>query len=72
MGCLFKQKWTRKDGRSGESAKWYGEYRDATGEVKRRPAVHRLDNFMPGFAEQFGQQSPHVLFIVRYQYCCHH
>jgi integrase len=37
MGDVFRQKYRRKDGRSGESAKWYGEYTDHTGKRRRVP-----------------------------------
>ena len=34
MGAIFKQRWTR-DGVTREARKWYGEYRDETGTVRR-------------------------------------
>jgi integrase/recombinase XerD len=37
MGDVFKQRWTRKDGRSGVSRKWYGQYRDHTDILRRVP-----------------------------------
>lgn len=37
MGDVFRQKYRRADGRSGESAKWYGAYTDHTGRRRRVP-----------------------------------
>src|SRR5262245_8697952 len=37
MGKLFKQKYRRKDGRSGESKKWYGKVRLANGRWRSVP-----------------------------------
>ena len=36
MGSLFKQKWT-KNGETRESRKWYGEFRDESGLIRRVP-----------------------------------
>lgn len=37
MGDVFKQKFKRRDGRRGESSKWYGQYRDHQGKLRRVP-----------------------------------
>lgn len=37
MGYVFKQKYKRKNGQSGVSKKWYGEYRDKDGKLRRVP-----------------------------------
>jgi integrase len=37
MGDIFKQKFKRKDGRTGESRKWYGEFTDEHGKRRRVP-----------------------------------
>jgi integrase len=35
MGSLLKQKYKRKNGQSGVNKKWYGEYQDENGRVRR-------------------------------------
>lgn len=37
MGDVFRQQYSRKDGRKGESKRWYGQYRDHAGRTRRVP-----------------------------------
>lgn len=37
MGDVFKQQYKRRDGQSGQSKKWYGQFRDHAGKLRRVP-----------------------------------
>jgi integrase len=82
MGDVFRQQFRKKDGSRGESRKWYGQYRDHAGKLRRVPLaadkgaaramlaelVRQVERRRAGLADDFTEAAASPLAELRAAY----